>query len=63
MLRSDNWDTMFMERLVGGHHHAQTTWVVLTLSNGFDFWAIRRGYIQAIFAQHDAAQERPVFIQ
>ncbi|KAI0001478.1 hypothetical protein BJV74DRAFT_818906 [Russula compacta] len=38
-----NWDTMFMERLMGGitmHKPAVVPAVVLSLGNGFDFWAI-----------------------
>jgi hypothetical protein len=44
---------MFMERLVGGitmHKPLVPPAVVLTLGNGFDFWAIR------------AAQEWPVCV-
>ncbi|KAI9512068.1 hypothetical protein F5148DRAFT_1165976 [Russula earlei] len=39
----NNWDTMFMERLVGGitlHNPDVPPEVVLALGNGFDFWAI-----------------------
>jgi hypothetical protein len=40
----------------GWHYHAQTTWVVLTLSNNFDFWTIRRGYVLAILEQRGGKQ-------
>lgn len=54
LLHSDNWDMMFMERLMGGitmHKPLAPPGVVLTLGNGSDIWAIR------------AAQEWPVCIQ
>jgi hypothetical protein len=54
LLHSDNWDLMFMEHLVGGitmHKPLVPPKDVLTLGNGFDFWAIR------------AAQEWSVCIQ
>jgi hypothetical protein len=50
---SNNWDTMFMERLMGDitmHKPLVAPGVVLALGNGFDFWAIR------------AAQKWPVCI-
>lgn len=53
LLHSDNFDTMFMERLMGGitmHKPPVPPGVVLTLGNDY-FWAIR------------AAQEWPVCIQ
>jgi hypothetical protein len=53
VIHSNNWDTMFMERLVGDitmHKPLVAPGVVLALGNGFDFWAIR------------AAQKWPVCI-
>lgn len=43
LIDSNNWDAMFMERLMGGitiHKPVVPPTVILTLGNGFDFWAI-----------------------
>jgi hypothetical protein len=51
---SNNWDNMFMERLMGSitiHRPVTAPAAVLALGNGFDFWAVH------------AAQKWPVCIQ
>ena len=60
LLHSDNWGTMFMERLVGGitMHKSQPLGSCLHLAMILTF-----GHVLALFVQRNVVQEWPVCIQ